>query len=130
MSDAAVPAVGAVVDHRVMLFASDVAASRAFYEQRLGFAVEPLGGETYVLRRDGLELLLEGGARARKRGRRWVEEAGVLISLRVRPFDAFVDDLRARGVALLGDVIADDDGRRVTGFADPDGNLFEIQEVE
>lgn len=129
MSGEQLTGAGTIADHRLMVFASDVAASRTFYEERLGFAVTPLGGDAYALERDGLQLLLEGGARARKRGRRWVEEAGVLISLRVSGFDAFVDDLRARGVVLLGEVIADDDGRRVTGFADPDGNLFEIQEV-
>lgn len=118
-----------IADHRLMIFSADVAAARSFYEERLGFAVEELGGDGFVLRRDGVELLLEGGARARRRGRRWVEEAGVLVSLRTDDFDGLIADLGERGVTFLGEVISGDDGKRVTGFADPDGNLFEIQEI-
>jgi catechol 2,3-dioxygenase-like lactoylglutathione lyase family enzyme len=55
-----------------------------------------------------------------------MEEAGVLVTLLPSDFDALVRELEGRGVTLLGGVTTDGEGRRYTGFADPDGNLFEI----
>jgi len=108
------------------IFASDVEATRAFYAERVGCTIADGPGDALVAERDGLRLRIEGGARPRKRGRKWMEEAGVLVTLLPDDFDALVSELQERGVQLLGGVTADEEGRRYTGFADPDGNLFEI----
>jgi catechol 2,3-dioxygenase-like lactoylglutathione lyase family enzyme len=110
---------------QLTIFASDLAATRAFYAERLGCRIED-AGEVLFAERDGLRLRIEGGARPRKRGRHWMEEAGVLVTLLPSDFDALVAELEERGVKLLGGITTDDEGRRYTGFADPDGNLFEI----
>ena len=110
------------------IFASDIYASRDFYADKLGFAVDVIGPDSIVAERDGLRLRIEGGARPRKRGRKWMEEAGVLVTLLPDDFDGLLSELRGRKVQLLGEVTVDDEGRRYAGFADPDGNLFEITE--
>ena len=114
----------------ITIFASEIDVSRAFYAEQLGFAIEALADDAFVARRDGLELTIEGGARPRRRGRRWMEEAGVYITLRTDDFDRVHADLAGRGVAFLDEVTETADGRRITGFADPDGTLFELTERE
>ncbi len=110
------------------IFTADVAASRAFYADRFGCRIEEVGPDSLVAERDGLRLRIEGGARPRKRGRRWMQEAGVLVTLLPRNFDALIKDLEKRGVELLGSITNDPEGHRYPRFADPDGNLFEITE--
>ena len=109
------------------IFTADLDTARTFWADGLGFAIEesPAG---FRASRDGFAVEVEGGARPRKRSRRWLAEASVYVTLRVDDFDRFHRDLTKRGVEFLDEVTAGDDGRRVTGFADPDGNLFEIAE--
>jgi predicted enzyme related to lactoylglutathione lyase len=108
------------------IFASDLEATRAFFAERIGCTISEAREDSLIAERDGLRLRIEGGARPRKRGRKWMEEAGVLVTLLPDDFDALVAELQERGVQLLGGVTTDEGGRRYTGFADPDGNLFEI----
>jgi len=82
-----------------------------------------------VARRAGLAVTIEGGARPRRRSRRWAEEAGVLVTLRTDDFDGLYDELRRRGVQFLGAVTESDGGGRHAGFSDPDGNLYELSET-
>ena len=79
-------------------------------------------------RRDGLELRSRA-ARARERGRTFFEQAGVLVRLEVDDFDGFVGEIVGRGVQLIGQV-KDSESGRFAGFCDPDGNLFELIELE
>ena len=110
------------------IFTADVDAARTFYGERLGCTIEQTGADSLLAEREGLRLRIEGGARPRRRGRRWMQEAGVLVTLVPRDFDALLRDLERRGVELLGGITTDPEGRRYAGFADPDGNLFEIME--
>ena len=110
------------------IFASDIYATRDFYADKLGFAVDVIGPDSIVAERDGLRLRIEGGARPRKRSKRWLQEAGVLVTLLPDDFDDLVAELRGRQVELLGEVMTDEQGHRYIGFADPDGNIFEITE--
>jgi predicted enzyme related to lactoylglutathione lyase len=110
------------------IFTADVDAARKFYSERFGCAIEEVAADSLIAERDGLRLRIEGGARPRKRGRKWMEEAGVLVTLLPKNFDAFAKELQGKGIELLGGITTDPDGRRYAGFADPDGNLFEITE--
>jgi catechol 2,3-dioxygenase-like lactoylglutathione lyase family enzyme len=111
------------------VIASDLEASRMFYSSVLGMEIEvdPDGG--FIARWGELELRVEGGGRARRRGRRWMEEAGVYVTCTTDDFDALLADLTARGASLLGDVVVDTEGRRYCGIADPDGLLIEFVEA-
>jgi predicted enzyme related to lactoylglutathione lyase len=111
----------------ITIFASDLYASREFYENRLDLRVES-DEDGFWAERDGLRLRVEGGARPRRRGRHFYEEAGVLVRLETDDFDGFVGAIVGRGVQLFGQVKDSDEGR-FAGFVDPDGNLFELIEV-
>ena len=111
------------------VYASDLAASRAFYEGTLGMDVSELGREAVRARRGDLEIRIEGGAEKRKRGRKWMQEAGLYLTIETDDFTALHADLTTRGAAFLGAVAADADGRRFTGLHDPDGVLIEIVEA-
>ncbi len=112
----------------LMLFTPDLREARRFYADRLGARIED-GDGGFVVHLWGLELVIEGGARPRRLGRRWMEEAGVMISLRTDDFDRFVEQLEKGGVALLGGVTESAEGDRYAGFRDPDGNLFELSDL-
>lgn len=112
----------------LMLFTSDLEAVRRFYGDRLGARIED-GDGGFVAHLWGLELVVEGGARPRRLGRRWMEESGVMISLRTDDFDRLVEQLEKGGVPLLGGVTESPEGDRYAGFRDPDGNLFELSEL-
>jgi catechol 2,3-dioxygenase-like lactoylglutathione lyase family enzyme len=113
----------------VTVFASDYAASKAFYRDTLGMDIEELGPDTLVARRDGLEVRVDGGAKPRKRGRSWMQEAGVYLTLETDDFQALHDELERRGARFLGEISEDDGGKRYAGLADPDGLLIEIAEA-
>jgi catechol 2,3-dioxygenase-like lactoylglutathione lyase family enzyme len=59
-----------------------------------------------------------------------MEEAGVLVNLQTDDFESLYDDLRSRGVEFLGGLTESASGQRFAGFSDPDGNLFEISELD
>jgi catechol 2,3-dioxygenase-like lactoylglutathione lyase family enzyme len=111
------------------VIASDVGASRIFYQAVLGMEIEDEEDGSFVARWGEFELRIEGGGRARKRGRRWMEEAGVYVTCTTDDFDELVAGLTARGGRLLGDVVVDSEGRRYCGVADPDGLLIEFVEA-
>jgi predicted enzyme related to lactoylglutathione lyase len=117
------------LEAELTIFTADIELARSFYADGLGFQLEEAGDDAVVARRDGLAVRIEGGARPRRRSRRWTEEAGVLVNLRTDDFQGLYDELRTRGVQFLGDVTEADDGGRYAGFSDPDGNLFELSET-
>jgi predicted enzyme related to lactoylglutathione lyase len=110
----------------ITIFASDLRASRRFYGDQLGLALND-DEDGFWARADGLELRVEGGARKRRLSREFYEEAGVLVRLETTAFDTFLGGIISRGVKLFGEVKDSDEGRFV-GFVDPDGNLFELIE--
>jgi predicted enzyme related to lactoylglutathione lyase len=112
----------------ITVFASDLDAALAFYGRQLDMDIDR-DGDGFWARRDELELRVEGGARPRQRGRHFFEEAGVLVRIETDDFDTFIGGLVGRGVQLFGQV-RDSEAGRFAGFADPDGNMFELVETE
>jgi catechol 2,3-dioxygenase-like lactoylglutathione lyase family enzyme len=113
----------------VTVYASDYAASKAFYGDTLGMDVDETGPDSLVARRDGLEIRVDGGAKKRKRGRGWMQQAGVYLTLQTDDFEGLHDELVRRGANFLGEIAEDDAGKRYAGLADPDGLLIEIAEA-
>jgi catechol 2,3-dioxygenase-like lactoylglutathione lyase family enzyme len=110
----------------ITIFASDLAASRRFYGERLGLELNE-DEDGFWARLDAVELRVEGGARKRKLSREFYEEAGVLVRIETTEFDTFLGSIIARGIKLFSEVKDSDEGR-FAGFVDPDGNLFELIE--
>jgi predicted enzyme related to lactoylglutathione lyase len=110
----------------ITIFASDLAASRRFYGDRLGLELSE-DEDGFWARLDAVELRVEGGARKRRLSREFYEEAGVLVRIETTDFDTFLGGIVARGIKLFSDVKDSDEGR-FAGFVDPDGNLFELIE--
>ncbi len=113
----------------VTVFASEFETSKAFYRDTLGMDVEEIGPDTLIARRDGLEIRVDGGAKKRKRGRTWMREAGIYLTLETDDFQQLHDELVRRGAKFLGEISEDDAGKRYAGLADPDGLLIEIAEA-
>jgi catechol 2,3-dioxygenase-like lactoylglutathione lyase family enzyme len=118
-----------IVEHRYTIFSGDVAASRRFYEDLLECAIDADHADGFTATRDGLSLIVEGGAKPRKLGKRWLAESGLYITLVIDDFDRAVEAMAERGVPFLDEISELPDGKRVTGFADPDGVLYEIREA-
>ena len=112
----------------LVIYASDIEASRAFYRDVLGLTLEERD-DGFTARLQNLELHVEGGARPRKRGRRWMEEATAYVRISTDDFESLYFALEDRGAAFLGGLTVGVDGRRYAGLADPDGILIELQEV-
>jgi predicted enzyme related to lactoylglutathione lyase len=110
----------------ITIFASDLAASRRFYGDRLGLELSE-DEDGFWARLDAVELRVEGGARKRRLSREFYEEAGVLVRIETTDFDTFLGGIVARGIKLFSEVKDSDEGR-FAGFVDPDGNLFELIE--
>ena len=117
------------VSPAITVFTSDLAASRGFYEGLLGLTVLEEGDESFTARRDDLVVTVETGAHPRKRGRRWMQEAGLYLTIRTDDFDALHRELASRGATFLGEVAADGSGKRFSGLHDPDGVLIELAEL-
>jgi predicted enzyme related to lactoylglutathione lyase len=111
----------------VTIFTASLAGAREFYGTALGMALEE-DEDGFWARRGDVELRVEGGAKPRERGRGFFEQAGILVRLEVDDFDGFVGEIVGRGVQLMGQV-KDSDAGRFAGFCDPDGNLFELIEL-
>jgi predicted enzyme related to lactoylglutathione lyase len=119
--------VSAVLASGITIFSADLDAARAFYALKLDMEIEE-DEDGFWARREDVVLRVEGGARPRRRGRTFFEEAGVMIRLETDDFDGVIGGLVGRGVRLFGDVKDSLEGR-FAGFVDPDGNLFELVEI-
>jgi catechol 2,3-dioxygenase-like lactoylglutathione lyase family enzyme len=114
---------------------SDMAASRAFYENRLGLEGEPAPGGYVLHAGAGSRIfLLEGTSYAG-------EADWPLASFRTDDLAATVDELRGRGVELeiMGDGdpyqtddrgIADLDGMFIAWFRDPDDQVISVFQLK
>jgi len=117
-----------VIAPGLVIYASDLDASRTFYRDVLGMAVEERD-DGFTARLEELELHVEGGARPRKRGRHWMAEATAYLRIATDDFEALYVALEERGATFLGGLTVGVDGRRYAGLADPDGILIELAEV-
>ena len=118
-----------ITGYRFTVFASDLARSRDFYENRLACELSDVTELGFTATRDLLVVTVEGGAKQRKLGKTWLAEAGLYITIVVDDFDATFADLTTRDAPFLDDVNELPNGKRVTGLADPDGVLFELREA-
>ena len=118
-----------ITGYRFTVFASDLARSRDFYENRLACELSDITELGFTATRDLLVVTVEGGAKQRKLGKSWLAEAGLYITIVVDDFDATFADLTTRDAPFLDDVNELPNGKRVTGLADPDGVLFELREA-
>jgi predicted enzyme related to lactoylglutathione lyase len=108
----------------------DVAASIAFYEEHLGFAIEQDARPAFAsVTRGALRLLLSGpgssGARAMPDGRRPVAGGWNRILLLVPDLKAEVERLKSAGLAFRNDIIAGVGGSQIL-LEDPSGNVIEL----
>lgn len=123
--------------HRVMatgLFVRDLARCTAFYRDTLGLEVQESTPDTvsfqmenvyffllevsaaaHMISEETLELKIEGGPR-------------VLLAAGVEDVDAAYEALKAKGVAFLRPPTNQPWGLRTAYFADPEGNLWEINQ--
>jgi len=124
---------------QVTIVVSDLAVAHDFYTRKVGFEtktdVRAPGGYRWVSvgpRGQELELALFqlGSAvnpEQQERAREWAPGKAPPIVLRVSDCTATYEELRARGVEFLQPPVDYPWGRSVT-FADPDGNLFSLNQ--
>ena len=108
----------------------DVAASIAFYEEHLGFAIEQDARPAFAsVTRGALRLLLSGpgssGARAMPDGRQPVAGGWNRILLLVPDLKAVVERLKSAGLAFRNDIITGVGGSQIL-LEDPSGNVIEL----
>jgi predicted enzyme related to lactoylglutathione lyase len=108
----------------------DVAASIAFYEEHLGFAIEQDARPAFAsVTRGALRLLLSGpgssGARSMPDGRRPVAGGWNRILLLVPDLKAEVERLKSAGLAFRNDIITGVGGSQIL-LEDPSGNVIEL----
>jgi catechol 2,3-dioxygenase-like lactoylglutathione lyase family enzyme len=123
--------------HRVMatgLFVRDLARCLTFYRDTLGLEVQEstpdsvsfqmenvyfflleVSAAAHMISEEALELLIEGGPR-------------VLLAAGVEDVDAAYEALKAKGVTFLRPPTNQPWGLRTAYFADPEGNLWEINQ--
>ncbi len=82
-----------ITGYRFTVFASDLARSSDFYENRLGCVLSDVTELGFTATRDQLVVTVEGGAKQRKLGKTWLAEAGLYITIVVDDFDATFADL-------------------------------------
>src|SRR5436305_782815 len=123
--------------HRVMatvLFVRDLARCMTFYRDTLGLQVQEntpdsvsfhmenvyfllleVSAAAHMISEEVLELKIEGGPR-------------VLLAAGVEDVDAAYEELKAKGVTFLRPPTNQPWGLRTAYFADPEGNLWEINQ--
>jgi catechol 2,3-dioxygenase-like lactoylglutathione lyase family enzyme len=118
----------------VRYIVDDVDAAVSFYTDRLGFEVEMQPGPGFAaLRRGDLRLLLNsttgpGGASQPMPDGRAPEPGGWnRFQLQVVDLEREVEQLRAAGVSLRGDVVVGRGGKQIL-VDDPSGNPVELFE--
>ncbi len=123
--------------HRVVatvLFVRDLATCIAFYRDTLGLELQESDAESVAFRMENVYfLLLEVSAAARLISEAALElklEGGPrgLLAAEVEDVDAIYEVLKARGVTFLRPPTNQPWGLRTAHFADPEGNLWEINQ--
>lgn len=110
----------------------DVTEAVGFYTGQLGFTLrQQFGPAMAILARDDLTLWLAGpqasAARPMPDGRQPAPGGWTRFVLEVADLPAFVERLRAQGVAFRNDVLEGPGGRQILA-EDPSGNCIELFE--
>ncbi|MGW4947180.1 VOC family protein [Actinoplanes sp. NPDC004185] len=115
----------------ITVFAEDLAATRAFYEDVFGLEVVYADEASAVVRLDNLMINVLRADRADT----LIEPqpvgppgngARLLITIQVDDADATCEELRRHGVTILNGPVDRPWGRRTAAFADPAGTMWEI----
>jgi len=115
----------------ITVFAEDLAATRAFYENVFGLEVVYADEASAVVRLDNLMINVLRADRADM----LIEPrpvgppdtgARLLITIQVDDADAVCEELRQHGVTILNGPVDRPWGRRTAAFADPAGTMWEI----
>lgn len=114
----------------VVLYVSDLDASREFYEKKLGFKVKE-SQEGYVeFATSGVPLALMSMDAAKDLTGQKPQSGGAprfSLSLGAVPdVDKKYEEMKAAGVKFLKKPVTQPWGQRTTHFTDPDGNLWEV----
>lgn len=118
-----------------VLFVRDLAKSMAFYRDTLGLELQASDAESASFKMENVYfLLLEVSAAARLISDKPIELnlAGGprgLLAAEVENVDAAYETLKAKGATLLRPPTDQPWGRRTAHFADPDGNVWEINQL-
>ncbi|MGI3168517.1 VOC family protein [Pseudooceanicola sp. C21-150M6] len=116
------------IDYTI-IFARDMPAMRAFYENVLGFPLRKELGPQWVEYAVGSQILT-----LTEHGMMWNDtptpegQLSLQLAFRVTPdeVNACAEELEAKGIALALPVTDQPWGHRTVFFRDPDGNLLEI----
>ncbi|WIN00369.1 VOC family protein [Actinoplanes oblitus] len=118
----------------ITIFAEDLAATRAFYENVFGLEVVWADEASAVVR---LENLMINILRADRAGT-LVEPhpvagprsgARLLITIEVADANAVYEELKQHGVTILNGPVDRPWGRRTVAFTDPAGNAWEVAQI-
>jgi catechol 2,3-dioxygenase-like lactoylglutathione lyase family enzyme len=118
----------------ITIFAEDLAATRAFYENVFGLEVVWADEDSAVVRLEGLMINILRVERAdtlvEPRAVAGAEAgARLLLTIAVEDANAVHEDLKRHGVTILNGPIDRPWGRRTVAFADPVGNVWEIAQI-
>jgi len=117
-----------------VVFVKDMDKCKAFYRDTLGLEVTELDPEHVAVQMDNVYfLLLEIGIAARMISEQELElkiDGGPrgLLAAGVENIDATYETLKARGVTFLRPPTDQPWGLRTAYFADPEGNIWEINQ--
>jgi catechol 2,3-dioxygenase-like lactoylglutathione lyase family enzyme len=115
----------------ITLYAEDLTATKAFYQDVFGLEVVYEDEVSAVVRMRHLMINLLSVAEAPK----LIEPAPIaepdtgtrlLFTIQVTDVDSVCEELAAHGIALLNGPIDRPWGRRTAAFADPAGNIWEV----
>ncbi|GAA4607804.1 catechol 2,3-dioxygenase-like lactoylglutathione lyase family enzyme [Actinoplanes octamycinicus] len=118
----------------ITLFAEDLAATRAFYEDVFGLEVVWSDEASAVVRLDNLMINILRADRADT----LVEPhpvaaaqtgARLLITIEVADANAVHEQLKQHGVTILNGPVDRPWGRRTVAFTDPAGNAWEVAQI-
>lgn len=106
----------------IMLNASDLERSRAFYIDVLGFPVIEEYPTMFAFRAGDVRFSVMGGGHSVQEGAE--PDPNTTVMFRTDDIDATVEELRARGVQFLGPIFDAPGFMRHIALADPDNNLL------
>jgi lactoylglutathione lyase len=118
----------------ITIFAEDLAATRAFYENVFGLEVVYADEASAVVRLENLMINIlrveRAGTLVEPRAVAGAEAgARLLLTIAVEDANAVYEELKRHGVTILNGPVDRPWGRRTVAFADPAGNVWEIAQI-